>query len=77
MQDNQRAQQQHGLSFSQAKLGFPPLERIALDKLCKVWICVLLELVNRCPLFYGAVDENLRALLWLYVGLTAGDTPGT
>lgn len=46
-------------------LGFPKLERIALDKLCKVWVCVMLESVNRCLLFYGAVDENPAAFLWL------------
>ena len=64
----------NSLSFSQANLGFPKLERIALDKLRKVWICVLLESVNRCSLFYGAVDENLRALLWLWCeGLRPGD----
>lgn len=55
----------NSMSFSQARLGFPKLERIALDKLCKVWIRVPSESVNRCPLFYGAADENLRAFLCL------------
>lgn len=44
-------------------LGFPELERIALDKLCKVWVCVAVRSVNRCPLFCGAVGEILTAFL--------------
>lgn len=58
-------------------LGFPELERIALDKLCKVWVCVAVQSGNRCPLFCGAMGEDLTAFLGLEgMGLMAGDAPG-
>lgn len=56
-------------------LSFPELERIAVNKLCKVWVCVVVESVNRCPLFYGAGDENLTAFPLVLVD-RAGDAPG-